>query len=1195
MQAILRIIKNRWFVAVLGLIAISVIIWLVGPLIAIAGVEPLGSAAARLIAIGVVILLWGANQLRRYLASRKKNQQMLESVVGQKSNAGEARSRESEEEVQILGRRLDDAIRILKESKVGGKHNRQYLYQLPWYMFIGPPGSGKTTALLNSGLHFPLADKLGNDAVQGIGGTRNCDWWFTDDAVLLDTAGRYTTQDSYEEVDRAAWMGFLDLLKKHRKRRPINGALVAISVEDILQQTELERINHAKAIRMRVKELIDHFGIRFPIYVLFTKCDLLAGFNEFFENMGREERSQVWGMTFPLTDKDDQDTGIGHFQNEFRALEKRIDARLLDRLEQERDAKRRVLIYSFPQQFSALREAAESFLHEAFNANRFQETPMVRGIYFTSGTQEGTPIDRLLGSMAQEFGLNRQIAPAFSGTGRSFFINRLFKDLVFAESHLAGVNTRVERQRAWLQRLSYAGAISLAVLAGIAWFTSYSRNQSYVDLVAVQANAADEKVNAVAPDDLTLTNVVPALDSVRQIPGGYADREAEIPWLMGLGLYQGDKLGSEAISAYHNSLKNLFLPRIILSLEDQLTQPGNNPDYLYEALKVYLMFEDKEHYDAETVKAWLLLQWQLNLPGAENAQARQALASHLDALLEKMPMTSTLPLDQTLVGRVRNDLLRVPLADRVYNRMKRTTQGGSIPPVRLTQVIGADAELVFSRRSGDPLDKEIPALFTYEGYHKLFLKDHLAIANQLLEEKWILGPDLEKIIGKTDLVRLSGRVKDLYYDEYIRIWEQLLADVRVKPFSNMRQAVEILNILSGPTSPLRRYLTLVQEQTSLSRLPVLPGGAKKAAELVERNTSGITRRLASILQVAPDESSEPQDALLTTPVDQHFASLNRMIQTQEGEQAPLERTLEMLNELYAHMSSIASAGNQSNQAFNVARDPAGGSVISRLKLEAKRQPGPLAAMLNSLADGSSNLTVSGVRTHLNAVWNTQLLPFCQRSLAGRYPLDRSSVRETTISDFGRFFGPGGMMDNFFNTYLQDFVDTSRRVWRWNAAGNRALGIPTGTLRQFQRAAVIRDAFFSAGSQDPKINFEIKPLSMDTTITQITLLLNQQRVSYNHGPARWNRLIWPDDSGVSDTKILLAPPAGNKPSGLTEDGPWGWFRIIDQAKSTPTDSPETIKVEFDVGGRKSRFALRASGALNPFKLRELADFRCPNKL
>ncbi|MCP5091860.1 MAG: type VI secretion system membrane subunit TssM, partial [Gammaproteobacteria bacterium] len=507
MQAILRIIKNRWFVAILGLIAIAVIIWLVGPLIAVAGREPLEPAVNRLIAIGIIVLLWGLNQLRRYLAARKKNRQMLDSVVAQAEEETDA-SRESAEELEILRQRLDEAIGILKESRLGGKQNRQYLYQLPWYMFIGPPGSGKTTALLNSGLHFPLADKLGKDAVQGIGGTRNCDWWFTNDAVLLDTAGRYTTQDSYEEVDRAAWIGFLDLLKKHRRRRPINGALVAISVGDLLQQSEFERQNHAKAIRKRIQELHDHFGIRFPIYALFTKCDLLAGFNEFFENLGREEREQVWGVTFPVTEKDDPEAGVAHFAAEFRALERRIDERLLDRMDQERDPRRRTLLYSFPQQFSSLRETAERFLSEAFGPSRFEEPPMIRGVYFTSGTQEGTPIDRLLGSMAQGFGLNRQIAPAFSGSGRSFFLQRLLTGVIFSEAHLAGINTRLERQRAWLQNIAYAGAILLAVTAGIAWFTSYSRNQSYVEQVAEIAETAEQQVAAVAPDDLTLTGVV---------------------------------------------------------------------------------------------------------------------------------------------------------------------------------------------------------------------------------------------------------------------------------------------------------------------------------------------------------------------------------------------------------------------------------------------------------------------------------------------------------------------------------------------------------------------------------------------------------------------------------------------------------------------------------------------------------------
>lgn len=1193
MKRILNIFKHRWFMAALGLLAISLIIWLLGPLIAVAGYEPLGPPLHRVIAVACILIIWLSKQLLQAVSQRKRNRQMLEGVLGEGAEQIDPARQESAEELEILRQRLQEAIGILKASKLGGRFKRQYLYQLPWYVFIGPPGSGKTTALLNSGLHFPLADKLGNDAVQGIGGTRNCDWWFTDDAVLLDTAGRYTTQDSYEAVDRAAWTGFLELLKRHRRRRPINGVLVAVSIADLLQQTEFERLAHAKAIRMRIKELIDTFGIRFPIYVLFTKCDLLAGFNEYFEPMSREERSQVWGMTFPFVERADLDTGINGFQEEFRELERRIDARLLDRLEHERDPKRRILIYAFPQQFSSIREAAEGFLQEAFNANRYHETPMLRGVYFTSGTQEGTPIDRLLGAMAQEFGLNRQIAPAFSGSGRSYFIKRLFKDLIFPEAHLAGVNLRVERQRAWLQRLAYGAAIGCTLLAAGAWFTSFSRNRSYVQQVAFQAQASEQKIAAVAADDLSLAGLLPALDTVRQIPGGYTDQGRPIPWTMGLGLYQGDKLGGEAVGAYHNALKNLLLPRIILSLEDQLRQRGNNPDYLYEALKVYLMFDDPEHFDAQTVKAWMLLHWQLTLPGAEHAQARQALASHLDALLELMPMPPNLPLDQALVRSTRDELLQVPLAERVYDRLKRTSQDATVvPPLKLERILGPNASLLFERRSGEALASEIPALFTYEGYHKLFLKKHLEIAKHLLEEKWILGPELERVSGGTDLSTLSARVRSIYYDEYIQTWQQLLSDVRLVHLRNLRQATEVLNLLTASHSPLRSYLMLIRQQT---RLAELPGAAGQTAGQAEQKIGGATERLATILQVnQKQEAQPPARQPLSTPVDDHFATLHQLLQSQEGEAPALDTHLGLLDELYAYVNNL-STSHQSGQALDAARETGDGSVIGRLKLEARHLPVPLAGMFLALAEDSANLAVSKAREQINAVWTTQLLPFCERSLAHRYPLDSTSGSEATISDFGRFFGPGGLMDDFFNNYLKDFVDTSRHIWRWNSAGNQTLGIPTSTLLQFQRAAVIREAFFEGGDRNPRIHFEIKPLNMDTTIRQITLLIAEQRVSYNHGPTRWSRLVWPDDSGVSDTKVLLAPPAGDRPSGESEDGPWGWFRMLDRAQTTATDSPETINVMFDVGGRKARFQLRASGALNPFQLAELMEFKCPSRL
>ena len=204
------------------------------------------------------------------------------------------------EEVSLLQERLREAIEVLRNARLGGKGERKQLYQIPWYLIIGPPGSGKTTALVNSGLNFPLAERFGVESLKGVGGTRHCDWWFTDQAVLIDTAGRYTTQDSDRTRDAGAWTGFLQLLKRYRKRQPINGAIVAISIADLVSAGDQAMREHAQAVRSRLQELQTELGIRFPVYVVFTKCDLLAGFNEFFDDLGRAEREQVWGVTFDL-------------------------------------------------------------------------------------------------------------------------------------------------------------------------------------------------------------------------------------------------------------------------------------------------------------------------------------------------------------------------------------------------------------------------------------------------------------------------------------------------------------------------------------------------------------------------------------------------------------------------------------------------------------------------------------------------------------------------------------------------------------------------------------------------------------------------------------------------------------------------------------------------------------------------------
>ncbi len=342
-------------------------------------------------------------------------------------------------ELEAIRTRFEEAAAALAAAPLAGADGKpRRVDDLPWYVMIGAPGSGKTTALLNSGLHFPLRSKDGAGPVAGVGGTRNCDWWFTDEAVLLDTAGRYTTQESDRRADAAAWHGFLALLRQFRPQRPLNGAMVAVSVLDLMLWSKAERARFSAHVRMRLAEMTAALGARFPVYVLVTKVDLLAGFTEFFGDLDATERAQVWGTTFGAGI--DPALIAEPYAEEFAALERRLGAEMLARLHEERDLQRRAAIYRFPQQFHAIGPLVGEFLGQAFGTQVNHRPLLLRGVYFTSGTQEGNPIDRVLSTLARTFRLERSAAALPGGTGKSFFLARLLREVVFPEATLAAAD-----------------------------------------------------------------------------------------------------------------------------------------------------------------------------------------------------------------------------------------------------------------------------------------------------------------------------------------------------------------------------------------------------------------------------------------------------------------------------------------------------------------------------------------------------------------------------------------------------------------------------------------------------------------------------------------------------------------------------------------------------------------------------------
>ncbi|HWF76881.1 MAG TPA: type VI secretion system membrane subunit TssM, partial [Caulobacteraceae bacterium] len=950
MKSVVAFLLSRWFLSFIGTALLAALVWFFGPLLA-----PFEGWLVRLGIVVLMLLVWAGVNLLLDVRRRRRDAALTAGVAA--STADPAAAAVAEEGA-ALRERMATALRLLKKAR----GTRGYLYEQPWYAIIGPPGAGKTTALLNAGLRFPLAAEMGQGAVAGVGGTRLCDWWFTENAVMIDTAGRYTTQDSDAAVDRGGWEAFLDLLKRTRTRQPLNGVIVAIALSDIAQASADERLAHARAIRRRVTELESRLGARIPVYALFTKSDLIAGFTEFFDDLDREKRAQVWGATFPLGV--DEAGPVESFAGEFRALVERLDARLFDRLQAERSPDRRALIAGFPAQVASLEQPLMTFLQEAFGGSRLDRAPLLRGVYLTSGTQEGTPIDRLTGTLARAFGLDQRRAPSLRPEqGRSYFLERLLREVILGEAMLVSERPGTVRRRVLARAAGFAAALlAVLVVGGLLWHAR-SAGQEEIDAASAALAAYEKTASALPLDpvaDADLPRLAPLLDQARALPRS-PDKTGEPAgsWL-GFGLSQDAKLAAAGRTVYRHALERALLPRLIWRLEAQMRGNLNRPDFLYEATRVYLMLGSAGPLDRGLVHEWMMLDWQSAYPGATYAPMREALLRHLDALLaEPLPPVT---LDGELVAKARTTFSRVSLAQRVYSRIRPSAAAQNVPPWRPRDALGAAGVGVFVRASGKSMDDGIPGFFTVDGFHKVLLPSLAGAAKSVASESWVLGARTELDPNGPELRALERDVIALYEADYAQVWDAMLADLNVVPLRSLTQAAQDLYILASPQSPMRDLLASAARQLTLSvptAAPAAKGGAAlQGAAAAAAAAVGKDETLSRLF--GSTQPGQPPPPPPGHEIDERYKALRDLVGNGPG--APIDLVLKSLNELQQQLAKMAAA------PAGAAPAPVGDDPSLALRAEAQRQPQPLSRWLTAMASSGTALRGGNARQQLVAAF-----------------------------------------------------------------------------------------------------------------------------------------------------------------------------------------------------------------------------------
>ncbi|MDA3960411.1 MAG: type VI secretion system membrane subunit TssM [Planctomycetota bacterium] len=1053
-------------------LVLAAVIWGVGLLMSVSLTHLVVATTLAVVPVASIYLVM------RILAIRKE-QAFEKRITAQGAAAGEGGSEMQEQ--------FHKGLKLIRESHF----SRTALTSLPWYVIIGAPGAGKSTAVRESGLSFPSVGR-GLRSFRGVGGTRNCDWWITEEAFFLDTAGRYTTRSD----DRDEWFGFLDLLKRNRRHMPINGVIIAVSILDLIKKDEAGREAHAQELRDRIEEMANRLEVQLPVYLMFTKCDMISGFKKFFGTLHGNEKDQILGATFNWPPAPGVDVAE-LFRDELAGIRPGITTHRLRVVGQglEADAVKSV---RFPSQLARVTGMMEQFVGALFRSGRIRDCAGLRGFYLTSGTQPGAEGEsgeqaakpsepdyaaiaaaataQASGGGGNAFEGSIFVAPSGAATGvaaapedrsSGMFLKNLFARVIIPDASLVRFSlARLRRQRL-LSLLCRIGSPVVAVLIMVMIISSYLGSLSV-------AGDARDLIGKMRDDRRAGLEALPLrverIDALRRLMNRI-DRDSP----PGLG-----DLRNDLALAYYRHLGEVVLRPAAAGVAAELQAEGADEDLraLYELYVAYkALGGDVQEGGGEAFARTMRIsdRWLAGLNGADaetlrlvNGQLDQLVAHEGDAELWAVD------LDQALLDRLTVKLADSLLIQQGYDQVLRSVSGLRPDISRDSLVTGSYRELLVN-------DTVVPGVFAHSAWHDLVMA-RLESESQDLEGRFTeLGKPME---STTIMQRLSS----LFRNDHDRAWLEFIRSTSVAPTRTLREASKNLGIIAGPQSPYRELLRGAWREAAYDFSTTVEGVDEDMAWYEE-----VVTRLAELEEAVQRFEGATDFGDRSSDLDE----VERLVRTIEDTRLSVS----------AGLRAIPKARLQA--AVRVSTEAVIGSVFD--------------ALANELADEQ------------NALWRERVSARFAADIAERYPFAADAEQQLPLAAFAGFFNPT-------DGALTERVAAVERLRELKALDRSLLEVSRSYERAIKRLKAIHAVLFEDGAA-PMMAFTVA-LQQRQGVKDMAMTVAGKKFSLYDSPTPRTRFAWAAGAEPG-AKVAISIPS-EQWLQIVDDGPWGLFKVLDQA-------------------------------------------------